>query len=46
MTWLYAGLALLSGAALAVQVGMNNGLTQPEIAEAITGLTPWSAVVS
>ncbi len=25
-TWLYAGLALLSGAALAVQVGMNNGL--------------------
>ena len=26
MTWLYAGLALLSGAALAVQVGVNNGL--------------------
>jgi transporter family-2 protein len=26
MTWLYAGLALLSGAALAVQVGLNNGL--------------------
>ncbi len=26
MTWLYAGLALLSGAALAVQVGINNGL--------------------
>ena len=26
MTWLYAGLALLSGAALAVQVGMNNEL--------------------
>ena len=28
MTWLYAGLALLSGAALAVQVGVNNGLRQ------------------
>jgi bacterial/archaeal transporter family-2 protein len=26
MTWLYAGLALLSGAALAMQVGVNNGL--------------------
>ena len=26
MTWIYAGLALLSGAALAVQVGVNNGL--------------------
>ncbi len=26
MTWLYATLALLSGAALAVQVGVNNGL--------------------
>jgi transporter family-2 protein len=26
MTWLYAGLALLSGAALAVQVGLNNSL--------------------
>lgn len=26
MAWLYAGLALLSGAALAVQVGLNNGL--------------------
>ncbi len=26
MTWIYAGLALLSGAALAVQVGLNNGL--------------------
>jgi bacterial/archaeal transporter family-2 protein len=26
MMWLYAGLALLSGAALAVQVGVNNGL--------------------
>jgi bacterial/archaeal transporter family-2 protein len=28
MTWLYAGLALLSGAALAVQVGLNNGLRE------------------
>jgi transporter family-2 protein len=28
MTWLYAGLALLSGAALAVQVGLNNGLKE------------------
>jgi transporter family-2 protein len=28
MTWLYAGLALLSGAALAVQVGVNNGLRE------------------
>jgi bacterial/archaeal transporter family-2 protein len=28
MTWLYAGLALLSGAALAVQVGMNNELRE------------------
>ncbi len=26
MTWLYAALALLSGAALALQVGVNNGL--------------------
>ena len=26
MAWLYAGLALISGAALAVQVGFNNGL--------------------
>ncbi len=26
MTWLYAATALLSGAALAVQVGLNNGL--------------------
>jgi transporter family-2 protein len=28
MTWLYASLALLSGAALAVQVGVNNGLRE------------------
>jgi transporter family-2 protein len=28
MIWLYAGLALLSGAALAVQVGFNNGLRE------------------
>jgi bacterial/archaeal transporter family-2 protein len=28
MTWLYAGLALLSGALLAVQVGLNNGLRE------------------
>ncbi len=28
MAWLYAGLALLSGAALAVQVGLNNGLKE------------------
>ena len=28
MTWLYAGLALISGAALAVQVGINNGLRE------------------
>jgi bacterial/archaeal transporter family-2 protein len=28
MTWLYAGLALLSGAALALQVGLNNGLRE------------------
>ena len=28
MTWLYAGLALLSGAALAMQVGLNNGLRE------------------
>jgi len=28
MTWLYAALALLSGSALAVQVGVNNGLRE------------------
>ena len=28
MTWLYAGLALVSGALLAVQVGLNNGLRE------------------
>jgi transporter family-2 protein len=28
MTWIYAGLALLSGAALAMQVGLNNGLKE------------------
>ncbi len=27
-TWIYAALALLSGAALAVQVGLNNGLKE------------------
>jgi len=28
MTWLYTGLALLSGAALAMQMGVNNGLRE------------------
>ncbi|WP_435009022.1 DMT family transporter [Tundrisphaera lichenicola] len=28
MIWVYAGLALLSGAALSVQVGLNNGLRE------------------
>jgi len=46
MTWLYATLALLSGAALAVQVGVNNGLkarmgTLALIAYGLATRPPW-----